>query len=70
VPFDDRQIVRHGGAGPPGWRHVAWRLEATLRAAAVTNSPWVERVAEFREKLLARGNPKRGKPADKAFYDD
>ena len=30
----------------------------------------MERVAEFRKKLLARGNPKRGKPADKGFYDD
>ena len=30
----------------------------------------VDRVAEFSKKLRARGNPKKGKPADKAFYDD
>jgi antitoxin VapB len=30
----------------------------------------VERLAGFRKNLLARGNPKKGKPADKAFYDE
>jgi antitoxin VapB len=29
----------------------------------------VERIAEFSRKARARGNPKKGKLADKAFFD-
>jgi antitoxin VapB len=30
----------------------------------------VDRIAEFRKRVRALGNPKKGKPADKAFFDD
>lgn len=29
----------------------------------------VDLVVEFSRKLRARGNPKKGRPADKAYYD-
>ena len=30
----------------------------------------VDRIVEFSKRARALGNPKKGKPADKAFFDD
>jgi antitoxin VapB len=47
--------------------HIALENELTREQASI---PLVDRVAEFRAKVLARARPEMGQPADKAFYDD
>src|SRR4030043_275751 len=55
-----RAVYRAGAAPPPRERELE-------RVQAVPSE--VELAVEFSRKLRARGHPRKGIPADKAFYD-
>ena len=62
-----RKVAAVRGVGLTEAVHAA--LEHELEREEAQPS-LVDKIAEFRKKLLARGNRKKGKPANKAFYDE
>ena len=58
-----RHVIESAAAGFPA--RLRYLLEREQGRPSL-----VDRLAEFSKKLRAQGNPKKGKPVDKAFYDE